>query len=160
MKWTSRKILRRWLYAKKCCHSKILKRTSYVHCDVCNLYKQEILSPCDLDFIGILQIVVAYGDVDWKKWRRVRRTRVTNEADTHLCPALFWLFLFFSLPVPLSLLPATFYILPDVHPIPCAFWKRNSSWIHHSLLNMVRTMDDPDFMIDLAISGFFEKLIS
>ena len=143
MRW--KKFLTRWLYTKKCCHSKIPKEASYVRYDVCSLYKQEILSPCDLDFTGIFQIVVTYGDVDWKKCRRVRRTRVTNEADTHLCPALFCLFLLFFLPVPLSLLPVVFHILPDVHAVPCASWKRNSSWIHHSWLNVVGTIKDPDF---------------
>lgn len=72
-------------------------------CYVCSLCKQEILPPCDLDFIGDVS------NRPWLRgWRRsgeeveegeacsFRSSRLTNGADTHLCPALFAFSSFFS----------------------------------------------------------------
>lgn len=70
---------------------------------MCSLCKQEILPPCDLDFIGEVS------NRPWLRgWRRsgeeveegeacsFRSSRLTNGADTHLCPALFAFSSFFS----------------------------------------------------------------
>lgn len=70
---------------------------------MCSLCKQEILPPCDLDFIGDVS------NRPWLRgWRRsgeeveegeacsFRSSRLTNGADTHLCPALFPFSSFFS----------------------------------------------------------------
>ena len=84
-------ILTRWLYAKECRHSKILEGTSYVHCDVRSLYKQEILSPCDLDFIGILQISKLEEVEEDEKDSRYKRSRHPPVSGFLLTFPLFFL---------------------------------------------------------------------